>query len=218
MKVQHEHEYEPAVGLPEKLPVDEFILWQVSPNWWQLAVHAFHIKKVAVYFVVILFLKFIFLLADDHLLLSSFALSVVLSAVALCLLALLALFSARASLYTLTNRRVVMRIGIALTVTFNLPLSRISSASIDVLNLGYGDIVLTLKGEDRIAWIHLWPHVRPWVLRHPEPMMRCVPGAQAFGELIKQTWNEVNSDVQLKNDLPTIKLNLTSSQNNFQVV
>ena len=34
-------------------------------------------------------------------------------------------FAARTTLYTLTDRRVVMRIGIVLTVAYNLPLVRI---------------------------------------------------------------------------------------------
>ena len=55
-----------------------------------------------------------------------------------------------------------MRIGIVLTVTFNLPLSRIERAGLHPTPDGSGDIALTLERGTRIAWLHLWPHARPW--------------------------------------------------------
>ena len=51
-------------------------------------------------------------------------------AVALGLVALMAWLSARTTVYTLTDRRVVMRIGIVLTLTFNLPYKRIAAAGL----------------------------------------------------------------------------------------
>jgi hypothetical protein len=57
-----------------------------------------------------------------------------------------------------------MRIGIVLTVTFNLPLKRIQAAGLQPVADGTGDLPLTLGPRDRIAWLHLWPHVRPWKL------------------------------------------------------
>jgi hypothetical protein len=77
----------------------------------------------------------------------------------------------------LTNRRVVMRIGIVLTLTFNLPCKRIVGAGLRLDANGSGDLALTLRGEDRIAYLHLWPHARPWKLARPEPMLRSVPQA-----------------------------------------
>jgi len=44
----HEHEWEAAPGLPSTLPAGERIVWQGSPDWKQLAVHAFHVRKIAV--------------------------------------------------------------------------------------------------------------------------------------------------------------------------
>ena len=50
MKPHHEHEFEAAPGLPEALPAGEHILWQGSPDWKLLAVDAFHVKRLAIYF------------------------------------------------------------------------------------------------------------------------------------------------------------------------
>ena len=42
----------------------------------------------------------------------------------------MAWLSARNTVYTITDRRVVMRIGIVLTLTFNLPFKRIAAAGL----------------------------------------------------------------------------------------
>jgi hypothetical protein len=39
---EHEHEFEPQYGLPERLPQGESILWQASPDVATLAREAFH--------------------------------------------------------------------------------------------------------------------------------------------------------------------------------
>ena len=50
----HEYEFEPQFGLPERLPSDEFIVWQGSPDIGALAASAFHIKKLVVYFILLI--------------------------------------------------------------------------------------------------------------------------------------------------------------------
>ena len=100
----------------------------------------------------------------------------------------LAWLSARTTAYTLTDQRVVMLVGIVLTLTFNLPLKHISAAALQVTGKGFGDIPLALAGNTRIAWIHLWPHTRPWRVTSPEPMLRCVPDAAALASLLSQAW------------------------------
>ena len=47
-----------------------------------------------------------------------------LAVAAVALMFVVAWLTARATVYTITNRRVVMRIGVVLEVTFNLPVPR----------------------------------------------------------------------------------------------
>ena len=42
----HEHEFEAAYGLPEALPKGETILWQGSPDFGDLAVRVFTLKRL----------------------------------------------------------------------------------------------------------------------------------------------------------------------------
>lgn len=198
MNAHHEHEFEAAPGLPEPLPRGERMLWQGAPDWKRLAIHAFHVRKLAVYFAAMLAVQWLYLLGEPQAaLLRPLLTSVVMATLALALLSATAWFSARSTLYTLTDRRVIMRVGIVLTLTFNLPLRQISGASFRPHAGGTGDIAIALKGEDRIAWLNLWPHARPWQLKRPEPSLRCLPEAAAVAARLQAAWQRANPAEQV---------------------
>jgi hypothetical protein len=189
---QHEHEFEPQYGLPERLPSGERILWQGSPDLPSIAVNAFHLRKLAAYFALLVALGAAMRWQDGATasqVLSGAVWPLALSVSALACIAVLAWLTARTTVYTLTDRRVVMRIGIVLTLTFNLPLARIAAAALRDDAAGCGDIVLTLGGDDRIAYAHLWPHARPWCLTRPQPMLRSVPDAARVAGLLSHAWS-----------------------------
>ncbi len=194
----HEHEFEAAPGLPLPLPAGERLLWQGSPDWRVLGNEAFHLKTLSVYFAMMVTLQAIVAwqpsLGLSKNLLSLFT-SMLLAGVALSLLALTAWLSARTTLYTITDKRIVMRIGIVLTLTFNLPYSRIESAQIKNSKNDIGDIALDLQGPDRIAYLHLWPHARPWQLKKPQPMLRALPHLSAVASLLHTSWKEARCHI-----------------------
>ena len=189
MKATHEHEWEAAPGLPSALPAGERVVWQGAPDWRSLAVHAFHVRKVALYFTLMLAVQAINLTTPEGQVdWKPLVVAGSLYALALALLLGTAWMSARSTLYTLTNKRVVMRIGIVLTLTFNLPFKRIAGASLKPQAKGMGDIALALNPEDRIGWAHLWPHQRAWHITQPQPTLRCVPDSQHVGEQLLALW------------------------------
>jgi hypothetical protein len=125
----------------------------------------------------------------------------------------LAYFTARTTVYTITTKRVVMRLGIVLTVTFNLPLKQIASANVRMLHKGFGDISLALQGSDRIGWVHLWPSVRPWRITKPEPTLRAIPDAEKVAEKLRDSWTQItgmaaNAEV-ISNNTPSDSLQKT---------
>jgi hypothetical protein len=179
---------EPIKGLPERPPEGEVILWQGRPNTWRLAVEALNIYWVAAYFVV--FFAWRALVAGAEV---PFWTAVqigspflVMGAVACGLLWLVALVQARTTVYTVTNRRVAMRIGAALTVTLNLPYRWIGSANLDLRQGGTGTIALSLLGETRLSYLNTWPHVRPWRMKRTEPALRCIPDAERVAKLVAE--------------------------------
>lgn len=184
-----EYDSEPINGLPALPPEGEVILWQGAPDWRSLARRAFHIRKVAFYFAVLLAWSAISTLYDglgSGAALTSGLTFALLAGAAIAILALLAWLIARTTVYTVTNRRVVMRFGVALPMTINLPFKVVESAALRSHADGTGDIVLRIGGEDRVAFLVLWPHVRPWHLARPQPMLRCLPEAAAAAETLRQ--------------------------------
>ncbi len=189
----HEHEFEAARGLPEPLPAGERLLWQGAPQVGELARRAFHLRKLALYFALLIASRIAVVLADGGAAAQALHDAVLLGGLAAAALAIvyaLAWLSARSTVYTITDQRVVMRIGIVLSVTFNLPLSRIATAGLHRYPAGTGDIPLQLEGSDRIAWLHLWPHVRPWRVARTEPMLRCVPDVAQVSDLLAKAWSD----------------------------
>jgi hypothetical protein len=198
MKPHHEHEFEAAPGLPEALPAGERILWQGSPDWKRLAVDAFHVKRLTIYFVAMLLLQVVLswdATASLRSNIGALTISGSLAAIALGLLALTAKLSASTTMYTITNKRIVMRIGIVLTLSFNLPLRWIQSAHVKLQDDGYGDIALELKGEDRIAYLHLWPHARPWHINQPQPLLRNIAEIEHVSKLLHQAWLQRQQEI-----------------------
>ena len=173
-------------GLPGRLPPDEQVLWQGRPDWRVLARRALHLRALSFYFVALLAW---FAIADwnrDNLsrTIAGICCLTLAGLVALGLVAGFAFLLARSSVYTLTDRRIVLRIGIALTMSVNLPLGQIEAASLRAFRDGHGDIALATRGRQTLGYLLLWPHARPWRLARPEPMLRAVPEAATVARLL----------------------------------
>jgi Bacterial PH domain len=182
-----EHEHEPVPGLPAELPADERMLWQGSPSFTSLALRAFHVRKVALYFLALMLWRGASALADGDTarLAAAHALWLLpMALIAVGLLSAMAWHASRGTLYTLTTRRIVMRFGLALPMSVNIPFRIVETAGLRCWRDGSGDLTLRIGGSDRIAYLHLWPHARPWKLARPEPMLRGVAEPQAVAALL----------------------------------
>ena len=107
-----EHDSEPVRGLPALLPPGERVLWQGAPDWRSLALHAYRLRELSVYFVLIVAARAAYLLASGATLETAVRGClgpVVFSLISLGLLAAVAVFAARSTVYTITTRRVVVR-------------------------------------------------------------------------------------------------------------
>lgn len=183
----NEHEFEPVRGLPEVLPPGEQLLWQGAPRWQSLAIGAFHARKVGLYFAALIVIDAVASLVTGRpatAVAISAAGLVVLALAAVGLLALLAWLTARSTVYSITTRRLVMRFGVALPMSINLPFSVIESASMRTRRDGTSDLPLALMPGSRIGYLITWPHVRPWQFSRPQPMLRAVPDGERVAALL----------------------------------
>jgi hypothetical protein len=182
-----EHDFEQVRGLPGVLPEGETIVWQGAPRWFDLATEAFHVRAVAGYFAAMLTWRTVDAVAHGQAATTAIlsALSVApLAAAGVGLLAGLAWLNSRTTVYTITNKRVVLRFGAAVSKAINIPFGIIESAALKSGANGAGDLALTLKAPNRLALLHIWPHARPWRLSSPQPTLRALPDASVAAALL----------------------------------
>lgn len=144
---QDDFAFEPIRGLPERPPEGEVILWQGQPNWLRLTVDSLNVWWVLGYFIFLFVWRFISvsdLMPIGQALLVSFPF-LALAMIVTLLLMLVGYILARTTVYTITNKRVVMRIGAALTVTLNLPFTEIENAAIASSSGNFGSIAIDTK-------------------------------------------------------------------------
>ena len=169
-------------GLPGPLPTGERILWQGAPSTHGLWLRVFHAPLVALWFGIC----GAGLAATAASPVTTLLPVAAVLAGALGLLRLLAYACHRTTLYTVTDRRLVLQIGMALPVTYNLPFAMIEGAGLRRFRDGSGDVAVQLKDGARIAFLQLWPHARPWRVSRPEPMLRSLPEAGGAAAILAQ--------------------------------
>jgi Bacterial PH domain len=169
------------------LPEGERLLWQGRPKARALALRVFHVRPVAAYFALLFGARVVIgslehqpwtaAVADASRIAIPFALVMV-------LLGGLAFLYSRTTRYSVTNRRVLLQYGAVLPMTLNVPFAQVGSAAVKAYRDGSGDLPLAIISEQRLAFLLLWPHVRPWRLSHVEPMLRCVPEVRAVADIL----------------------------------
>ncbi|MGH6710003.1 MAG: photosynthetic complex putative assembly protein PuhB [Bradyrhizobium sp.] len=166
--------------LPAPLPVGERVIWQGKPTFAGLALRSFHIREVAIYFGLLLAWRLWSNWSQgmppaDATISALWLIVPAISGIAV--LASLAWLFRRAACYTITSKRVLFQFGVALPMTMNIPLSQIANAALKTYRDGSGDIPLRVSDNQRVSYLLLWPHIRPWRMRMPEPMLSSVPDA-----------------------------------------
>ena len=169
--------FEPIPGLPEALPEGEEILWQGRPGTWRLAREAWKLNWVLGYFAVLTVWRIgvsSTTVPRGEAMLHGVPF-VVAGVLATLIILALAAVQARSTIYTLTNKRVAMRIGAALTMTLNLPYVCIANADVQKRRDGYGTLSFELMGDTRLSYLMSWPHTRPWRFAKTQPALRAIP-------------------------------------------
>jgi lipid-A-disaccharide synthase-like uncharacterized protein len=177
---------EPIVGLPELLPKGEVILWQGRPNWLRLTIESLNLWWVIGYFGLLVAWRLVTVI--DYLPLGT-AVSVsvpflFVAAFVGLLLCSIGYIQARSTVYTITNRRVVMRIGAALTMTLNLPFTKIDNAAVAKKRGGFGNIAFETSGTTKFSYFVLWPHARSWYFGKPQPTLKCIPDIEKVSSIL----------------------------------
>jgi len=188
--------------LPGDVPQGEQILWHGRPRWISLARRAYRGDFIAAYFIALTIWNACSAPAGPGLHAAALvsAKSLGLGAAALALIALLSFLAARTTLYVVTSRRLVVKIGVALPLFINIPFRLIIAADARLYGDGTGDIPVRLMPEERISYLVLWPHARPFHFANPQPALRCVANAadvaDTLGRALRQAAGQPDEATQ----------------------
>ncbi len=176
--------------LPGRLPEGERVLWQGAPDWRSLARNALHLRGLALYSAAIVAAVGLSGVVEGEAP-GRIAFEVLRAAGVASVPILLGLAyawaAARGAFYTITTHRVVLKMGVAFSITLNLPFAQIESAGLLTRRDGSGDIALRfVPGTRGLGWFILWPHARGWRLARGEPMLRALLDAERAAQILSR--------------------------------
>jgi hypothetical protein len=175
-----------------------------------MARRVFHVHGLALYFSALIGIHLAYKLVQGETLATALlgaGWQLSLGLVALGILSVMALAYARTTVYTITNRRLVIRFGVAVPMMINIPWDSVSSAGLRQCSDGTGDIALTLYPEKRMSYLTLWPNVRPWHYGRVQPMIRGVEDPKAVAAMLAkivtgETWQQERQSAPAASHVP----------------
>jgi hypothetical protein len=171
-------------GIDEPLPEGETLLWEGRPDARALARHVLRIRWIAGYFAILAALAVVTAGAGSPVT-ARVAWILILGGVVALMAAGYAHLTARNTIYAITDKRVVMRVGLAFPAVFNLPYTKVGGAEVRSFADGSGEIALEVTGSGRIGYVYLWPHARPFRLARPQPMLRGLHPLEPVAEVLR---------------------------------
>jgi hypothetical protein len=182
-----------ALGFSEKLPQGEQLLWQGQPERHALAARAMYLKYIAFYLVALIAARTGYLILDGESVATwsgMLAWQVLASAFVMLLIVGLAVVYSRTTRYSLTNERLIIKTGAAITIHINLPLQQITAADLREYSDGTGDITLQVSRAEKLYWLLLWPNTRSWWIRPLRPVLRGLKDVQTVAHLLVEKVGE----------------------------
>jgi membrane protein YdbS with pleckstrin-like domain len=175
-------------GEVSRLPDGERVLWTGAPDRRALA-RWFLRERWIMLFVLISFA----IGAADALqhtdgavprLLGVATLSAVLALVAIVSVRVLAWQIARSSKYVITDRRVYFNIGIVMRADANIPYTSVETIDLRRRPDGSADLMVTLRDEQEIPWLLLFPHMTWRGHRRGRPTFRALRTPQPAADAV----------------------------------
>lgn len=183
-------------GVSEPLPPGERVLWEGAPDAAALSKHLFFVRPLAAYLGVMIawWVAVNRAQAGTQQFWATLGIEVLLSVGVIGAAMFLARSIARGTTYAITDQRLVMRFGVIFPLTINIPLRYVEGASARRFQDGSGQIAVQLGTKEKLAWIVLFPHVRPWRFNNPEPLFRGLREPERVGDILKQAVMQVPRD------------------------
>jgi hypothetical protein len=161
-------------GVSHPLPPDERLLWEGAPKAGLIARHVFHRWLVVGYFAIVTgwWVSQTYGTVESDAFLPMLGMRLLLAAIVIGTVEFLARTIANTTVYAITSKRLVLKIGMVLPMSINVPFRIIENAGVGKFRDGSGQIALSLMKGQRLAYVALWPHCKVFSINHPQPVLR----------------------------------------------
>ena len=180
----------------KSVPNNEKIYWNGEPSWISFGYQVFGIKYLIFYFI----LSALYSVSQLGSVFSFIAFLVfympflISGAFAAAILFVLAYIVACHTSYAITEKRIVIKTGVALVFLLNVPLKNIISIDKQRLAGGRGNLSFEARSKKRIPFVSCWPSVKGGSFVQPIPAFRSISNIEEIGVLITKLAEKTNEN------------------------
>ena len=186
--MEYKSKFEPHQTILEAIPDGESIQWKGKPSFWGFSWHFFGLKLMAFYLIILSAVFVARLTVTDFY--TAFAvdfLPFLLSGIlASCILMALAGIQSQSSVYIITENRVIIKSGAALSFLISIPFKKIKAVNMQKRNGSLGTISFELNSGKRVPYISCWPSVRSWKFKKTEPAFSCIENVDQVATILRK--------------------------------
>ena len=187
--MEYKTKFEAPKNILDAIPDGESILWKGKPSLWGFSWNLFGLKWITFYLSILSVVSIArFFASDFHTAFYIDFLPFFLSGIfASIILIGLAAIQAYSTVYIITENRVIIKTGAALSFLISMPFKKIKEVNLQKRGTSIGTISFELLSKKRVPYISCWPSVRPWKFKRTQPAFSCVGSVDEVATILRKT-------------------------------
>ena len=187
--MEYKTKFEAPKNILDAIPNGESILWKGRPSLWGFSWNLFGLKWITLYLSMLSIVSVARFFASDfytafYVDFLPFFLSGIFASIILIGLAATQTYS---TVYIITENRVIIKTGAALSFLISMPFKKIKEVNLHKRGASIGTISFELLSEKRVPYISCWPSVRPWKFKRTQPAFSCIGSVDEVATILRKT-------------------------------
>ena len=187
--MEYKTKFEAPKNILDAIPNGESILWKGRPSLWGFSWNLFGLKWITLYLSILSIVSVARFFASDfytafYVDFLPFFLSGIFASIILICLAATQTYS---TVYIITENRVIIKTGAALSFLISMPFKKIKEVNLQKRGASIGTISFELLSEKRVPYISCWPSVRPWKFKGTQPAFSCIGSVDEVATILRKT-------------------------------
>ena len=187
--MEYKTKFEAPKNILDAIPNGESILWKGRPSLWGFSWNLFGLKWITLYLSILSIVSVARFFASDfytafYVDFLPFFLSGIFASIILIGLAATQTYS---TVYIITENRVIIKTGAALSFLISMPFKKIKEVNLQKRGASIGTISFELLSERRVPYISCWPSVRPWKFKRTQPAFSCIGSVDEVATILRKT-------------------------------